>query len=297
MLGRTKSRTDKMKQSNIKFIFGGVSILALLAAFFTIGFFVGWKYNASCSSSRVSTNINITTKPVVCNISTVNLSNFEVWKREEGYWYGEYTFLGKDGDPYVSSGWNYNYAHYYGFIHLQLNGNSLKQRNVFIYPPQSNQTCSNSNNLTKGRGDCGINGNEKIFAADQQASDCNGNLAGPYPYGAYTLDTYTQTLKDDTVIYTVKLPANFGGGFNQNQLTSLPGNGIRVRTAQGFDFAGKPSYASFYREYKEASRESWIKKLKDIRAKTNILPLDECGFTSSNTPSGTNCTNHFGFTV
>ena len=37
----------------------------------------------------------------------------------------------------------------------------------------------------------------------------------------------------------------------QNQLTTLPGNGTRVRTAQGFSFSGSlPSYGSYYRETK-----------------------------------------------
>ena len=46
-----------------------------------------------------------------------------------------------------------------------LNGNALKQRNLFVYPPQSADTCD-ANNATLGEGMCGSNGNEKIFAAD-----------------------------------------------------------------------------------------------------------------------------------
>ena len=188
------------------------------------------------------------------------MADYEVWKREEGYWYGEYTFLGAEGDPYVSSSWNYPYDHYYGFIHIELDGNALKQRNVFIYPPQDPEKCSGTDDSTEGDGVCGINGNEKVFGADQEASDCEGNLAGPYTQGGFTLDTTTtvrsprqsncaegdhahltpspraQVLGDDTVIYSVKIPDSMGGGINQNQLTTLPGNGVRVRTAQGFSF-------------------------------------------------------------
>ena len=40
------------------------------------------------------------------------------------------------------------------------------------------------------------------------------------------------------------------GAFNQNQLTSLPGNGIRVRTAQSFNPDQTPQAASYYRETK-----------------------------------------------
>ena len=204
----------------------------------------------------------------VCDPSEENLADYEVWRREEGYWYGEYecgvdvqvlrvaamasrrsdaanarlnstprryTFLGAEGDPYVSSSWNYPYDHYYGFIHIELDGNSLKQRNVFIYPPQTAEKCE-ADDSTEGDGVCGTNGNEKVFGADQEASDCEGNLAGPYTQGGFTLDTTTKVLGDDTVIYSVKIPDSMGGGINQNQLTTLPGNGVRVRTAQGFSF-------------------------------------------------------------
>ena len=170
------------------------------------------------------------------------MADYEVWKREEGYWYGEYTFLGAEGDPYISSSWNYPYDHYYGFIHIELNGNALKQRNVFIYPPQTAEKCE-ADDSTEGDGVCGVNGNEKVFGADQEASDCEGNLAGPYTQGGFTLDTTTtvrsprqnncaegdhahltpspraQVLGDDTVIYSVRIPDSMGGGINQNQHT------------------------------------------------------------------------------
>ena len=100
----------------------------------------------------------------VCDPSEENLSDFEVWRREEGFWYGEYTFLGAEGDPYVSSSWNYPYDHYNGFIHIELDGNSLKQRNVFIYPPQTAEKCE-ADDSTEGDGVCGVNGNEKVFGS------------------------------------------------------------------------------------------------------------------------------------
>jgi len=231
--------------------------------------------------------------PIDC-LSELQLSDFEVWKREEGYWFGEYTLIGAEGDPFTSASWNYPYDHYYGFIHIELIGNSLSQRNIFVYPPQSSDLCA-IDDSAMGSGVCGTNGNEKIFSADQTASDCNGNLAGPYPYGAYTLDTTTTIFGDDTVLYQVKLPAAFGGGFNQNQLTTLPGNGVRVRTAQGFDFAGQAAYSSFYRETKLASQEEWLEKLAEIRASAGILPADHCAYDSSNMPSGVTCEEHFGF--
>ena len=58
------------------------------------------------------------------------------------------------------------------------------------------------------------------------------------------LDTETRLLNDDTVLYQV-----YHGALLQNQLTSLPGNDTRIRTAQGL-YAGNPTYASFYQERK-----------------------------------------------
>ncbi len=150
-----------------------------------------------------------------------------------------------------------------------------------------------------GAGACGENGNERIFSADQNASDCDGNLAGPYVSPYMTLDTSTKILGDDTVVYSVKLPAAYGGGFNQNQLTTLPGNGVRVRTAQGFSFgAEQPDYASFYREYKLPNRTAWLDKLYEVRAANGVLESDECAWVSGSPPeSGTTCADHFGFDV
>mmetsp|Transcript_7982 Transcript_7982/g.23797 ORF Transcript_7982/g.23797 Transcript_7982/m.23797 type:complete len:343 (+) Transcript_7982:145-1173(+) len=209
-----------------------------------------------------------------CDAKTCALRDFEVWRREEGFWYGEYTFLGADGNPFKSANWNYPYDHYYGFIHLELDGNKLKQRNVFVSPPQTKEKCEQDDSVV-GTGACGFHGNEKIFGADQEASDCDGNLAGPYEMGGFVLDTTTKVLGDDTVVYSVKLPEEFGGGFTQNQLTTLPGNGVRVRTAQGFAFEGQPSYASFYRETK-LDQDAWLEKLREVREANNVLESDHC---------------------
>ena len=230
----------------------------------------------------------------VCNASAVQLDDFEVWRREEGYWIGEYTLTGSDGNPFQSSTWNYPYGSYKGFIHLELNGPSIRQRNVFLYPPSTGETdCDGVNNVT-GDGVCGTNGNEKIFAADQNAADCDGNLAGPYQYGAYTVDTETTVTvgAGDTVIYQVRLPAAYGGALIQNQLTSLPTPTKRTRTAQGFNPAtGDASYASFYRENK-VSQSEFAAALVAARAAYNIRPEDYCGWTDAG-PSGKTCQEHF----
>lgn len=273
---------------------GGVNkVVAALALAFVLAAGIGIGIGIG-AGIWAGDNASITTTSASCDVDSVNLLDFEVWKREAGYWQGNYTFLGADGNPFVSPSWNYPYDHYWGFISLQISGNALVQRNVFIYPPQTNCT---TNPNTTGSGVCGVNGNERIFSAAQNASDCDGNLAGPYPYGAFTLGTTTTIFGNDTVLYQVKLPASFGGGFIQNQLTTLPGNDIRVRTAQGFAVPEAPNSASFYREYKLATQAAFSTQLAAIRAEANVLPSDYCAWDSNGLPSGVTCEEHFGFAI
>ena len=144
-----------------------------------------------------------------------------------------------------------------------------------------------TNAAVLGAGECGVNGNEKIFSAAQSATDCSGGLSGPFFQYGMQLDTETRLIGDDTVLYQVRL----NGDLTQNQLTSLPGNGTRVRTAQGL-YAGNPTYASFYRERK-VSREEFFALLDAKRIEYNILAADHCGFDNGNQPSGVTCEEHF----
>ncbi len=232
-----------------------------------------------------------------CDLEQVNLLDFEAWQREDGYWVGEYTFLGPDGDPNESTRWPYEYAHYRGFIHLEVSGNSIRQRNIFAYPPQPDPVkCTGAEGEVKGNGICGVNGNEKIFSADQSASDCHGSLAGPFitPFG--NAATYTQIIEPDTVIYKVVFDSPpFAGNLMQNQMTTLSEGGAgRVRAAQGFNVVtGAPSYLSFYRERKVSEAE-FYQMIEDTRVEYNILEEDECGWDGvTNGPSATDCATHF----
>ena len=231
-----------------------------------------------------------------CDLDQVNLLDYEAWQRENGYWVGEYTFLGPDGDPNQSARWPYNYAHYRGFIHLEVIGNAIRQRNVFAYPPQPDASlCTGAPGEVKGNGFCGENGNEKVFSADQSASDCHGGLAGLFitPFG--NAQTSTQIIEPDTVIYKVVFDSPpFAGNLMQNQLTTLSGRGGRVRSAQGFNVVtGTPSYLSFYRERKVSEAE-FYQTLEETRVEYNILEEDECGWDGvTNQASGTDCASHF----
>jgi len=152
-----------------------------------------------------------------------------------------------------------------------------------------------------------VNGNEKIFSAQQSAVDCNGNLAGPYPYGSFEVPTTTTIIGDDTVLYQVRFPDQLGGGLVQNQLTSLPGHDLRVRTAQLFGVESFQTMvptstgASYYRE-RRVSKEEWLRLLKQKRREYNIRSEDHCSVLGSaqrldQYPSQTTCKEHFGFEI
>ena len=53
--------------------------------------------------------------------------------------------------------------------------NSYRQRNVFLYSPQKSTACESSNNVVSGDGECGVNGNTKIFQAGKLVDiHCSG---------------------------------------------------------------------------------------------------------------------------
>lgn len=223
-----------------------------------------------------------------CDPKDVQLSDYPQWREEEGYWIGEYSFFGAEGDPYVSAQWNYPYDHYKGFITGNINGNAYRQRNVFLYPPQTAENCSVDNTVA-GAGVCGTNGNTRMFEADQSATTCSnvpgegGTIEGPYAGGAF----YTKTTlvgEENALLYQVFYnPVIFGLSsddvLNQSQLTTIvtnaQGQTTRVRTAQGFGLDGSPTYASFYRETK-VTKEKFYEEFKTTLASFNILESDTC---------------------
>ena len=245
----------------------------------------------------------------------VDLLDFEAWQRERGYWFGEYTFLNGSGKSNYkasadSTSGQYDYRTYYGFINLQVKGTELKQRNIFLRPALDLEvkdldedgtvsineldafgftspydylidlntkiaTPLENGDLTELSPFNYTEGTEKTFTADQSASDNSGNLSGSY----FGIPTYTTIIDDHTVLYRVgDSPTIY-----QNQLTTLPGDGTRVRTAQGFNFGTLlPDYASYYRETKfeddvdeegvviKTAKEKFFEKLAEYRELSNI---------------------------
>ena len=250
----------------------------------------------------------------------VNLLDFEVWQRERGYWFGEYTFLNSSGKSDYeatddSTSGQYDYRRYFGFISLQVKGDELKQRNIFLRPALDIEAKDLDEDGTvsvneldafgfsspfdyaidlqtkiatplQSNGDAAelipfnySEGTEKTFTADQSASDQSGNLSGLY----FGFPTTTTIIGDDTVLYRVGDSSIF-----QNQLTTLPGNGVRVRTAQGFSFGSSlPSYGSYYRETKfeddvdeqgvviMTAREKFLLKLEEYRQLYNVPEVNQ----------------------
>jgi len=226
-----------------------------------------------------------------CDPEDVDLTNYPQWNAEVGYWIGEYTFLGGDGNPYMNSAWNYPYDHYKGFITGNVKGNKYRQRNVFLYPPQSKSLCDVENPIV-GKGKCGRNGNTKIFSADQSALTCSnnteleGDIEGPYQ-GVFK--TQTELIgRDNAILYQVYLDKDVfqlsEDQLYQSQLTTITmdkmtGNIFRTRTAQSFPFAGSVASrsASYYRE-KRVPRKEFYETLFQTRKDYRIKQKDFCGW-------------------
>ena len=240
---------------------------------------------------------------IVCDPNEVNLLDSPQWQNEVGYWVGEYSFYGSDGDPYTTSSWNYPYDHYKGFITGNVKGNKYRQRNVFIYPPQTSAKCA-ADSSTQGSGVCGTNGNMKVFEADQSATTCSlneelkGDIEGPFGSLSYT---YTQLVgRDNALLYQVYIPKGTLGitedRILQSQLTTITkvtdsstGETVvhRTRTAQGFDgfvSVGTTSYASYYREKQVSQTEFWT-QFNAAKTTYNILDSDTCAWKNSDTGS------------
>jgi len=165
-----------------------------------------------------------------------------------------------------------------------INGTAYRQRNVFLYPPQTDDRCEETNDAVVGAGTCGLNGNIKLFDADQSGESCDGSIEGPFGDPPFVFDTFTTLVgKENAVLYQIFAP---GGGLYQSQLTTLSGNEEnkrRTRTAQLFtnafipdpELASIPTYASFYRE-RRVTKEEFYDELEATLEEYNILDEDIC---------------------
>ena len=230
-----------------------------------------------------------------------DLDEFPQWNQEVGYWIGEYTLLQGDGTYNVNPNWPYPYDAYTGFITGNVVGNSYRQRNVFLYPPQSAERCAETGDAVSGGGTCGVNGNSLVFAADQTGCSSDGSISGSFEidFGAFQVpvDTTTELVGDDNaLLYQV----SSSGFLTQSQLTTLVQDGnTRVRTAQSFAFgSGDPAGTSYYRERK-VTEEEFYTRLNEVISTYNIREEDLCYLNGFNripvdgyTPGAEQCRTH-----
>lgn len=164
-----------------------------------------------------------------------------------------------------------------------------------MYPPTDAAECGSLTPPVIGSGTCGVNGNTKIFEADQEATECgnDGNISGPYGSGMFITDTYTTLVgQDNAVLYQVYVPL-FGESeprLLQSQLTTItksPSGEIRrTRSAQGFNAFSNDgtqhttNSMSYYRERKVTKEEFYAEFAKDQTA-YNILDSDLCKWDSN----------------
>jgi hypothetical protein len=183
----------------------------------------------------------------------------------------------------VSGKWNYPYNAYRGFITGAIQGRAYRQRNVFLYPPQTEAICESRGDVV-GEGTCGVNGNSKVFSADQiaAAGDTDGSISGPY-FGIF--ETSTELIgRDNALLYQVYL---YDMLF-QSQLTTLSvdasGGTRRTRSAQSFR-EGIPNAMSIYRERK-VSKSEFYTAFEDTLVEYNLLESDTCAWMDSPTGLG-----------
>jgi hypothetical protein len=211
-----------------------------------------------------------------------DLDVFPQWQAEVGYWIGEYTLLDGSGAFQVSATWPYPYNAYTGFITGNIMGGAYRQRNVFLYPPNTRERCDEIASVNgplvfgPGEGTCGVNGNSLVFSADQSGCSDDGSISGSFDFpGGIRIDTTTELVgADNALLYQV-----FGNGFlTQSQLTTIHGlnQDRRTRTAQQFAFgSSEPSGTSYYRERK-VSKTEFYDALAATIAQYNILHDDLC---------------------
>ena len=79
------------------------------------------KFAMQAARSKISTEIS----RFIENLNQHNSHDEKFkWKDEKGYWIGEYSFFGDDGNPrFDQDYWNYRYDHYTGFIVGAVEGN------------------------------------------------------------------------------------------------------------------------------------------------------------------------------
>ena len=150
--------------------------------------------------------------------------------------------------------------------------------------------CDETGNKVVGEGVCGVNGNTKIFSADQQATTCSDESEKGFIDGIFKgLPTKTQLIgQSNALLYQVFFPVEGEERLLQSQLTTITENSgtgqiFRTRTAQGFEFLGfqnelgSSTSTSYYRE-KKVNEAEFMDEFKKAIDEYNILSEDLCKY-------------------
>lgn len=137
-----------------------------------------------------------------------------------------------------------------------------------------------------------MNGNTKLFEADQSSATCDGgNIEGLY---AGMFPTKTTLLGDNALLYQVW----YNDAVVQSQLTTFTkspsGQMYRTRSAQGFDpMTQKSNSMSYYRERK-VSKDEFYQEFNNATKAYNIRMEDLCKADPNSTELGSlqNCIDH-----
>ena len=166
---------------------------------------------------------------------------------------------------------------------------------MFLYPPQTQSVCdaySTGDTRVLGTGQCGVNGNTKLYEADQSCTTCdNGNIEGLY---SGMFPTKTSLIGDSALLYQVW----YNDAVVQSQLTTITsdssGQMYRTRSAQGFDPMTQQSNSmSYYRE-KKVSKAIFYEELNQAIELYHIRVDDLCKADPNSTEIGSleNCVSH-----
>jgi len=144
--------------------------------------------------------------PHGCDPATQDLLDFEYYANQDGYWCGDATTLGSDGNPFQINAFPHPYANYKIFIQVKVEGPELKTKTLVIYPRESFERCLEieeagfPTSLVPG-GRCGVNGAGKVYVGNEVASDCKGGLVGVFPLGQLQFFAESKLLSERIQVY------------------------------------------------------------------------------------------------
>lgn len=151
-----------------------------------------------------------------------DLKDFPVWAKMEGLWKGDLDYLDGDGE-FITKDYN-------GLFEITIDGEAFHQQNWMFYPPDTNYAAYLSKGLA-GPGE----GVEFIVNTYGHADGEDGDMVVDKIDHGFDFDGQerARVISDTVVIYDYYAA---GTGILQHlQMVNLGAEGLRIRSAQGFD--------------------------------------------------------------